>query len=58
MSPTNDLVPMPKLYPNFAPIASMSSIFTDNSRVFYKKGSLASGGVGTVRNVGRKANCT
>ncbi len=58
MSPTNDLVPMPKLYPNFAPIASMSSIFTDNSRVFYKKGSLASGGVGTVRNIGRKANRT
>ncbi len=58
MSPTNDLVPMPKLYPNFAPIASMSSLFTDNSRVFYRKGSLAPGGVGTVRNVGRKANRT
>ena len=49
---------MPRLFPNFAPIASMSSLFTDNSRVFYKKGSLASGGVGTVRNIGRKAKRT
>ena len=58
MSPTNDLVPMPKFFPTVTPIASMHSIFTDNSRVFYRKGSLAPGGVGTVRNVGRKANRT
>jgi hypothetical protein len=58
MSPTNDLVPMPKFYTYVAPISSMHSIFTDNSRAFYKKGSLAPGGVGTVRNVGRKANRT
>jgi len=29
---------------------SMKSLFTDNSRVYYKPGSLAAGGVGTVRN--------
>ena len=28
----------------------MKSLFTDNSLVYYKPGSLASGGVGTVKN--------
>ena len=58
MSPTNELVPMPRLFPNASPLVSMRNLFTDNSRVFYRKGSLAPGGVGTVRNVGRKANRT
>ena len=29
---------------------SMKSLFTDNSKVVYKPGSLAPGGVGTVKN--------
>ena len=29
---------------------SMKSLFTDNSKVVYKHGSLAPGGVGTVKN--------
>lgn len=36
----------------------MASIFTDNARVYYKKGSLPSCGVGTVRNSSVKANKT
>ena len=28
----------------------MKPVFTDNSRVYYKPGSLAAGGIGTVRN--------
>lgn len=37
---------------------SMKSLFTDNSRVYYKRGSLASGGVGTVKNSRSKAKHT
>ena len=33
-------------------------LFSNNAIVYYKKGSLAPGGVGTVRNVGRKAKHT
>jgi hypothetical protein len=36
----------------------MKSLFTDNSRVVYKPGSLAPGGVGTVANSRRKARYT
>lgn len=36
----------------------MRSLFTNNSQVYYKAHSLASGGVGTVRNSGRKAKRT
>jgi hypothetical protein len=36
----------------------MKSLFTDNSRVVYKQGSLASGGVGTVKNSRRKSKYT
>jgi hypothetical protein len=36
----------------------MKSLFTDNSRVVYKQGSLASGGVGTVSNSRRKSKYT
>ena len=32
--------------------------FSNNAMVYYKKGSLAPGGVGTVRNIGRKAKRT
>ena len=46
----------PKL-PIVAPF-TMKSIFSDNSLVCYKPHSLAPGGVGTVRNVGAKANRT
>lgn len=37
---------------------TMKSVFTDNSRVYYKAGSLASGGVGTVKNSRRKSRFT
>lgn len=37
---------------------NMKSLFTDNSRVYYKKGSLAPGGIGGVRNYRRKARKT
>jgi hypothetical protein len=37
---------------------TMKSVFTDNSRVYYKAGSLASGGVGTVKNSRRKSTHT
>lgn len=33
----------------------MKSLFTDNSIVFYKKGALSSGGIGTVRNSSTKS---
>ena len=33
----------------------MKPVFTDNSKVYYKPGSLAAGGVGTVRNSGIKS---
>jgi len=39
-------------------VDSMKSLFSDNSQVFYRKGALASGGVGTVRNVGSKRTRT
>ena len=42
---------LPTLHPKFG----MKAIFNDNSRVCYKPHSLASGGVGTVRNSSRKA---
>ena len=34
----------------YIPAFTMKSIFTNNSAVYYKPGSLASGGVGTVIN--------
>lgn len=40
------------------PRFSMKSIFSDNSRVYYKQGSLASGGVGTVKNASHKGKKT
>jgi hypothetical protein len=33
----------------------MKPVFTDNSKVYYKPGSLAAGGIGTVRNSGVKS---
>lgn len=33
----------------------MKPVFTNNAMVYYKKGSLAAGGVGTVRNSGVKS---
>ena len=36
----------------------MKSLFTDNSKVCYKPGSLAPGGVGTVRNSAIKSRKT
>ena len=38
-----------------APAFMMKSLFTDNSRVVYRPGSLAAGGVGTVINSRHKA---
>lgn len=43
-------VQLPKIKPSM-----MQSLFSDNSRVCYKDHSLASCGVGTVRNSSRKA---
>ena len=40
------------------PRFSMTSLFSDNSRVYYKQGSLASGGVGTVKNSSHKGKKT
>lgn len=40
------------------PVFSMKSLFSDNSRVVYKQGSLASGGVGTVKNSRHKGKHT
>jgi hypothetical protein len=36
----------------------MKPVFTNNSMVYYKKGSLAAGGIGTVRNSGLKSRKT
>jgi hypothetical protein len=36
----------------------MTSLFTDNSRVYYKPGSLASCGVGSTRNARHKSRMT
>ena len=41
-----------------APARIMHTLFTDNSRVYYKTNSLASGGIGGVRNHRRKARRT
>uniref|UniRef100_A0A6C0HI12 Uncharacterized protein n=1 Tax=viral metagenome TaxID=1070528 RepID=A0A6C0HI12_9ZZZZ len=38
-----------------APAFMMKSLFTDNSKVVYKPGSLAAGGVGTVKNTRHKS---
>jgi hypothetical protein len=45
------------LYPRARP-ASMGSLFTNNAQVYYKPGSLAPGGVGSVRNSSIKARKT
>lgn len=44
--------------PSPAPARIMHALFTDNSRVYYKTNSLASGGIGGVRNHRRKARRT
>jgi len=36
----------------------MKTVFSDNSRVHYKPGSLAAGGIGTVRNSRAKGKKT
>jgi hypothetical protein len=41
-----------------APARIMHALFTDNSRVYYKTNSLASGGIGGVRNHRKKARHT
>lgn len=37
---------------------SMTSLFTNNALVYYKSHSLASGGIGTVRNCRHKSRKT
>jgi hypothetical protein len=44
--------------PNLPIVASRKPLFSNNSLVFYKAGSLASGGVGSVRNSSAKARRT
>jgi hypothetical protein len=41
---------IPPILPQFTPLRNFKNMFSDNSRVFYKPGSLASCGVGSVRN--------
>jgi hypothetical protein len=53
---TFDIKPPPPP-PTTLPV-NMKLMFTDNSRVYYKKGSLAPGGIGGVRNHRRKARKT
>lgn len=56
LSPPPDPAPDPAPAP--APVRIMHALFTDNSRVYYKTNSLASGGIGGVRNHRRKARRT
>ena len=45
------LVPMTsKPTQMFPDMRIMTPLFSDNSRVYYKKGSLGSGGIGSIRN--------
>jgi len=50
--------PAPALAPATAFPVTKHSLFTDNSRVYYKTSSLAPGGIGGVRNHRRKARKT
>jgi hypothetical protein len=66
----NDVSTIPQVPPNFLDISinnnnnngtsmrNMRSLFSDNSRVYYKPGSLASCGVGSVRNSAVKSRKT
>jgi hypothetical protein len=47
-----------KTVPYVRPGSMMKGLFSDNSLVCYKRGSLASGGVGTVRNSTTKGRRT
>lgn len=49
---------LPKFPSNTSQYNKMKPIFTNNSLVAYKPGSLAAGGVGTVRNHFMKARKT
>lgn len=51
-TPVTPKPPVPSNVPNFR---NIGSLFTDNSRVYYKRGTLAAGGIGTVRNYSAKA---
>lgn len=55
---TPGLAPAPAPAPAPAFPVTKHSLFTDNSRVYYKKSSLAPGGIGGVRNYRRKARKT
>ena len=44
--------------PVFKQQSVKSPVFTNNSMIYYRKGSLASGGVGTVRNSHHKSKYT
>lgn len=44
--------------PSTRPVISMKPLFTNNSLVYYKAGSLAAGGVGSVRNSSTKSRRT
>jgi hypothetical protein len=45
----------PVIKPTIPNFRNIGSLFTDNSRVYYKRGTLAAGGIGTVRNYSAKA---
>jgi hypothetical protein len=56
--PTNPVKNIPStIIPTPKPF-SMQSIFSNNSQVVYKPGSLAPGGVGTVKNSSMKSKKT
>jgi hypothetical protein len=52
------LVPTPQFTLTVPNRIYMKNLFSDNSKVFYKPGSLASGGIGTVKNSRRKSTHT
>jgi len=56
--PELSLPPPPPPTPPSVPSRFMHALFTDNSRVYYKTNSLASGGIGGVRNHRKKARRT
>lgn len=48
---TSKVLPKPRAF-------MMKSLFSDNSRIVYKAGSLSLGNAGTVRNIGTKSRRT
>jgi len=56
--PTNPVKNIPSIIVPTPKPFSMQSIFSNNAQVVYKQGSLAAGGVGTVKNSRMKSKKT